>query len=486
MSVTVLFPIITPIVGAMLTVLVRDRKRLRNAVIIIILVVSLGLNTLLLNSVLYNNRILYGQLIADVPGLFVSEIIFFLGFLVVIYSFVYMKEEIDDTIYYAVLLLFISTMAGMALTYNLLVLFAFFEASTITSAILILFGRTRNAVRATLIYVTISVLEALLILCGIFLVYINAGTVNMLDEGIMQISRSPNLVLALTSLFIFGFGTKAALIPLGPVWLPKAHGEAPSPISAMLSGIMIKLGALAMVRTLYFFYVTSFRLLSFTISGLGVITMVVGIAYALLAKDVTKLLAWHSVSQMGYVITGIGLATNHGILGGFFHLLNHAIFKSLLFLCSGALLYGVGTKRIKEMGGLFRKMPLTATMFILGSLSMSGVPPLNGFRSKSYLHEACEEVATSLPAPILGQVFGITSLIVSFLTFFCLIKASYFMFFGRPHKGYENVEEVPLQMQLPMLVLGFLCIFLGVYPEPAVSLIEKIVEALMPLIGGGV
>lgn len=483
MNELVLFLVILPMIAAILTILTRHVKILRNTIICTTSFASLGLNTFLLNLTIYNEPLRYGQLIADTPGLFVSEIVFFLGFLVVIYSFVYVREETDDTVHYVLFMLFLGMMTGMALTYNLVILLAFLEGSTITSAILILFARTREALKATLIYVAISILEALLVLCGIFLVYINAGTVNMLEESVRQIVYTPTLVIILTLLFIFGFGTKAGLIPLGPLWLPPAHGEAPSSISAMLSGIMIKLGALAMVRTLYIFYIANFQLMSFIVAGLGIMTMVLGIIYAFLAKDVKKLLAWHSVSQMGYVIMGIGLATPFGILGGFFHLLNHAIFKSLLFLCSGALLYGVGTKVMEEMGGLFRRMPVTATMFILGSMAMAGVPPLNGFQSKSYLHEACKEAVTSLPIPILGQVFGMISLIVSFLTLLCLIKASYVMFFGKLREEHNNVKEVPLQMQLPMLILGFLCILLGVYQDPALGQIEGIVETLSPLIG---
>ena len=185
---------------------------------------------------------------------------------------------------------------------------------------------------------------------------------------------------------MIGFGTKAGIAPFHP-WLPDAHAEAPTPISVLLSGVMIKMALYALARTVSIFYPAWPQVTIFLVA-LGTFTMLLGIILALTQDDLKRLLAYSSVSQMGYVLVGIGLGTYLGCYGGLFHLLNHALCKSLLFMCVGAVMYATGARRISELGGLRSQMPITSACFFLGALALAGFPPLNGFWSKLTIYLA--------------------------------------------------------------------------------------------------
>jgi len=181
--------------------------------------------------------------------------------------------------------------------------------------------------------------------------------------------------------------------------------------------------------------------------------------------DLKRLLAYHSISQMGYVMLGIGLGTPLGILGGLFHLMNHAIFKSLLFLCSGAFEYGAGTRQLKEMGGLFKKMPVTSTACSIASFSISGIPPFNGFWSKLII----------IIALVKAHYYGLAAItvIVSFITLVSFVKVQRYTIFGKLSDTIKNAKEVPALMNIALMVMALLCIATGVlYPYYGESVLE--------------
>ena len=169
---------------------------------------------------------------------------------------------------------------------------------------------------------------------------------------------------------VVGFGTKAGIAPFHP-WLPDAHAEAPTPVSVLLSAVMIKMAVYAMARTVSIFLPTWSQLSLFLV-GIGCFTMLLGIVMALTQDDLKRLLAYSSVSQIGYIVAGVGLGTYLGCYGGLFHLLNHAIFKGLLFMCVGAVVYATGLRRISELAGLRRRMPVTGLCFLVGALAIAG------------------------------------------------------------------------------------------------------------------
>jgi multicomponent Na+:H+ antiporter subunit D len=272
-------------------------------------------------------------------------------------------------------------------------------------------------------------------------------------------------------LLIVGFGVKSALVPFHS-WLPDAHPSAPAPISSMLSGVLIKtLGVYAMLRILFNIFGVEQKILSILLI-LGLLSMFVGVILALYQWDYKRLLAYHSISQVGYIILGIGLATPLGILGGLFHLMNHSVFKSLLFLTSGATEYTLGTRDLRRMGELNKKMPFTTFSALIGSMSISGVPPFNGFWSKLIIIVACIQAK---------QYFaGFIATIVSFLTLSSFTKVLKYGFYGKSEVNYENIKEVPGAMIVPMIILSLCCIFMGLLLLPHIKqyFLDNVVNVL--------
>ncbi|MDI6641198.1 MAG: proton-conducting transporter membrane subunit [Elusimicrobiota bacterium] len=194
---------------------------------------------------------------------------------------------------------------------------------------------------------------------------------------------------------------------------------------------------------------------------LGVLSMVIGVLLALYQWDYKRLLAYHSISQVGYIILSIGLGTPLGILGGLFHLLNHSVFKSLLFLTSGAVEYTTGTRDLRKMGGLKEKMPVTATASFVASMSIAGIPPFNGFWSKLVIILACIQV---------GKFgLGLIAIIVSLLTLASFLKVQKYAFFGKLNPEFEQIKEVSFSMKIAMILLSMMCIFMGLLLVPGIK-----------------
>lgn len=210
---------------------------------------------------------------------------------------------------------------------------------------------------------------------------------------------------------------------------------------------------------------------------LGLLSMTVGVLFALYQWDYKRLIAYHSISQIGYIILGFSLGTPMGILGGIFHFMNHSIFKSLLFLTSGAVVYATGRRDLRKMGGLKKRMPVTATAAFIASMSIACIPPFNGFWSKLIIIKACMQA---------GKVWlDFIAIIVSLLTLVSFLKVQKYAFFGKLNPELENVREVPFSMQLAMIFLSLLCIFMGlllvpgikdVFLDPAVDVLKNGIE----------
>jgi len=302
-----------------------------------------------------------------------------------IYSISYMEKYTDKWKYYALFMLMLAGMNGVIITGDIFNMYVFLEIAAIASYSLVAFGCDAEELEASFKYLVLgSVASALILLC-IALIYSYVSSLNLPDISLTlsKISDVNKLyfIRFISILLIVGFGVKAALVPFHS-WLPDAHPSAPAPISAMLSGVLIKtLGIYAMVRILFNVLGMQQKILLFLLI-LGLLSMFVGVVLALYQWDYKRLLAYHSISQVGYIILGISLATPLGILGGIFHLLNHSIFKSLLFLTSGATEYTLGTRDLRNMGELNKNMPLTTFSALVGSMSISGIPPFNGFWSK--------------------------------------------------------------------------------------------------------
>ncbi len=292
---------------------------------------------------------------------------------------------------------------------------------------------------------------------------------------------------------LIGFGTKAGIVPLH-IWLPYAHPAAPSNISALMSGVMIKTAIYMLIRV-------SFDFLGANVMWWGILLLIIasasallGVMYALMEHDMKRLLAYHSVENIGIILIGVGVAmifmssgqpelAAFGLIAGLYHLINHAVFKSLLFMGAGSLIYSAHTKNIEEMGGLIKRMPYTALFFLIGSVSISALPPFNGFVSE-WLTFHAQLLSINLNDNIIKIIVlssGAALALTGALAAACFVKAFGISFLALPRSNQaEHAREVPRSMLFGMAVLSLLCIALGVFPMYFMPVLDAITS---PLVG---
>ncbi|MFB0556199.1 MAG: complex I subunit 5 family protein [Phycisphaerae bacterium] len=382
-----------------------------------------------------------------------------------LFSVRYMERYTAKIKYLSLFLLMVAGMNGVVLSGDIFNLFVFLEIASLASYALVGFGCEHEELEASFKYMVLGSIASVLVLFAVALVYGNTGTLNMayISKANQDSGLNAGLTFAL-ALFIVGFGLKAALVPFH-AWLPDAHPSAPAPISAMLSGVLIKsLGVYSLVRIVFNVFGVSVSV-SWVLVALGVLSMVIGVFLAVGQWDFKRLLAYHSISQMGYVILGIGigaliLARNGkvewaalAILGGLFHLVNHAVFKSLLFLTSGSVEMSTGTRQLKEMGGLVERLPFTRTTCTVASASIAGIPPFNGFWSKLII------VAAAIQAGFL--YLAAVTVIVSLVTLISFLKIQRYVFLGELPENLRQVKENKGSMLVAMISLACLCVLMG-------------------------
>jgi multicomponent Na+:H+ antiporter subunit D len=402
-------------------------------------------------------------LVKDNLSQFMLLIVNVVAFLTIIYSYVYMTKFEDYLRFYTLFLFMLAGMNGVVLTGDLFNLFVFLEIASIASYALVGYGVDAEELEASFKYLILGALASVFILFGIGMIYSVTGSVNMADVArfiiVNDLSKNNALLMA-TGLFIVGFGLKAGLVPFH-AWLPDAHSSAPAPISVMLSGVLIKvLGIYALIR-IFYSVIGITPVVSNVFITMGIISMLVGAFMGFGQDDMKRMFAFSSISQMGYIAVGIGIGTPLAIIGALFHLLNHAGFKSLLFLSSGAIQNSTGTRNLSELGGLRGKMPVTSATSVIGSLSIAGVPPFNGFWSKLIIILA----AFSAGYFWLGGILVLTA----FLTLAYYLRFQKNVIFGEPTSIIKNVREAPFMMVMPMVVFAVFCLLAGVFNSWIIS-----------------
>lgn len=380
------------------------------------------------------------------------------SFLVTLYSVNYMERYTDKYRFYTLFMLMLAGMNGIIVTGDLFNLFVFLEIASIASYALVAFGTEAEELEASFKYAVMGSVASSFILLGIALLYSYTSTLNMADISLVLSGKPAGMMVSFVAvLFLAGFGLKTALVPFH-AWLPDAHPSAPAPISAMLSGVFIKtLGVYALCRVFFNILTVSSRLL-FVFIVLGMISMVVGAFLAIAQTDIKRMFAYSSISQIGYIIFALGIGTPLAILGGLFHLFNHAVFKSLLFLNSGAIEYSTNTRNLNRLGGLSRSLPVTGYTSLLGSMAISGIPPLGGFWSKLII------IIAAIQAGYF--VSSVVAILISILTLAYYLKFLKFTFFGKINEARQNIREVPGLMKLSMILLGIICVISGLLIAP--------------------
>lgn len=382
-----------------------------------------------------------------------------------IYSLKYMERDHHLGHYYTLYLMLSGSVLGLVLTGDIFNMFVMIEIMTFACVALAAFrNRQKGALEASFKYLVIGSMGSSFTLFGITLLYAQCHTLNMAQlSSILSTTHTPTTTLAL-GMLVAGFGVKAYLVPFHTP-AADSYTVAPASVSMMFSGMVNKAGVYGMIRLLYII----FRSMDSTavqtlLTVIGTVTMFVGVTMALSQHDFKRLLAFHSISQIGYVITAAGLGTALGLTGGLFHAMNHTLFKGLLFLCAGAVFYATGSTNLDELGGLSKRMPKTTICFLVGAFSIAGLPPFNGFASKWMIYQATYEKAVTT-GHIGYALVTVVALVVSVMTLASFIKVTQAVFFGQTPLTCRKAKEVPFAMRLPMWIMSVLCLLTGVCYE---------------------
>lgn len=494
--------IMTPFILAFVLGLFKDKYiKVKRALAVIATAVSFLCVILLIKPILINGEIIVSWmgnwspmggkafgigLQIDSLGMFLALIITGASLLSVIYSLKYMSHDNGLEKYYVLFLLLTSSMIGFVFTGDLFNMYVMLEIMTFAAIALTAFRNYKDkSVEAAFKYIVTGSLGSSLILLGTCLIYSETKTLNLAEIAVVikaMESMTPTLIVAF-SLMMVGYAVKAFMVPCH-TWPTDAHMAAPSSISMILSGVMSKTGIYAIIRLVFMIFgLASNKPVGYLILVWGVITMVIGVSMALLQHDFKRLLAFHSVSQIGYIITALGIAIIEtgevsvlAMTGGTYHMINHAIFKGLLFLTAGAILYTTGTTDLESVSGLGKRMPFTMAMFLFGAAGISGIPPFNGFASKWMIYEA--GFTGSL------GIVSIIAVVVSALTLASFIKVGHSVFFGPINKEHKNIEDVPTSMKIPMGVLALGIVIFGLFPKVIVNkILIPVIKSVYDLTG---
>ena len=407
---------------------------------------------------------------------FFAVVIALLGLVGAVYGMGYWREHRGQRALgfgWAEYLVLVASMLGVVAARDGVFFLVAWEIMSLVSFLLVLFDRNRReTLEAGWIYLAAAQLGAA---CLLVMFLILGRGLGSMDFAAMGKNISPGGATAVFLLALLGFGSKAGFVPMH-VWLPEAHPAAPSHVSALMSGVMIKMGIYGILRVLLMLGPPP-AWWGWTLLGIGAVSGVLGVLFALAQHDLKRLLAYHSVENIGIISLGLGLGTLGwsmgngalaalGFAGALLHVLNHAVFKGLLFLAAGSVLHATDTRDMDQLGGLMRRMPFTGSFFLLGSAAIAGLPPLNGFVSEFLIYLASFREVSSVSGPIAGRLAGILALVslslIGGLACACFVKAAGTVFLGEPRtEKAEKARESSASMLISMGALGTLCVLIG-------------------------
>ena len=494
--------------GAFLIVMFGGNKTVRKVIAFLSVSTSLTLLCSLVKRVMVNGEIIAYwlgnrqpaggfaigiSLEVDALSLFFGLLVATAVFVACLYSFRYMDHDDNVREYYTLFLMLSGGVMGLVLSGDLFNMFIMVEILTFAAVALTAFRNKANgALEAAFKYLVVGSMGSSCILVGTVMLYAQAHTLNFAQLSALipgNMGTSTKLAFAL---LLVGFATKSFIVPFHPL-AADAHGAAPASISVLISGVLTKSGLYGIIRICYFLFQSmNIGAMQALLVTIGSVSMFVCVTMALAQHDFKRLLAFHSISQIGYVLTAAGLCTALGMSAGLYHAMNHTLFKGLLFLAAGAVLMQTGTTDLGKLGGLSKKMPHTTVLFLIGAASISGIPPFNGFASKWSIYQA-----TYLKAVETGNfgflIVTIIALITSILTLASFVKVSQSVFFGQLPKELENVKEVPFGMRFAMSIFAILCVITGLFPnlvthyltEPAATAVFHVGDYINAMMGSG-
>lgn len=407
-----------------------------------------------------------------------------LSAIIVIYSKPYMEHTIHEmyhgennrahATYYALYLAYAASMMGVVLSTNLFEFYFFFELMIIPSWALINIYGTGNRERIALMYLLWSIVGAVLFVTGALTTYATLHSFEISDMFLLQ--GSPRALLIVVTILL-GFSIKMAMFGLH-VWLPFAHAEAPTPISALLSPAMIGLAAYGVVRLLIPIHGVLDNAYLATLLW-GLVTILYGGLMVLAQNDMKRLLAYSSISQMGYIFVGIVSTTTLGVAGAMLHYVSHGLGKAVLFLTVGAIMHQSGHRDIRSLGGLADRMPVSAIAFLIGCMNIAGVPPTVGFVSKLLVFTGA--FGRGLEAPSTEFIVALIAIVSTSLTVAYTFWTVRRIFYGPLPEHLREVREAPLLMTVPIMILCLISILAGIYPGIVLDPLFKAIQGLVQL-----
>ncbi len=407
----------------------------------------------------------------DMLSIFMAFSAALLGLFATIYSYNYMAHDTRLTEYYTLLSSLVTGIIGVSFAGDFFTFFVFWELMGIASYVLVAFRKENwGPIEAGFKYMVMGAVGSTMLLLGIALIYGMAGTVNFAQiSGVLHGGSNSLWMMIALLVFVIGFGVKSAIVPLH-TWLPDAHPEAPSPISAMLSGILIETALYGLTRILYIaFPWASFSLI---IASLAVITMTFANVLAVLQSDIKRMLAYSSIAQMGYMLVGVASGGLMGLQGVFLHVFNHSLMKGLAFLSAGSIIEETGTREIDKMRGVAKIMPISSLTMFIALLGLGGIPGTNGFISKYILFGSAIE-----PGYWWLTIIGVLNSALSMVYYIRVMKA----LVGQPKEALKATKEAPPLMLGVTVAMATLIILFGVWPAPMIAYATEAAKALLNL-----
>ena len=483
-----IYAIMVLFLGAFLIVVFGGNRTARNILALLSITASLAFILALVKPVMWNGEIIAYWMGGRVPAggyaigialevdalsLFFALLVSVAVFVSGVYSIQYMHHDDNEREYYTLFLMLGGGVMGLVLSGDLFNMFIMVEILTFAAVALTAFRNTaKGALEAAFKYLVVGSIGSTCILVGTSMLYAQAHTLNLAQLAQVIPGNLNTATKVAFALLFVGFGTKAFIVPFHPL-AADAHGAAPASISVMISGVLTKSGIYGIIRLTYFLFQTmNLGTMQFLLVFIGSLSMFICVTMALAQHDFKRLLAFHSISQIGYVLTAVGLCTALGVSAGLYHAMNHTLFKGLLFLAAGAVLHETGTTDLGKLGGLSKKMPHTTVLFLIGAFSISGIPPFNGFASKWMIYQATYQKAVE-SGNIGFLLVTIIALVTSVLTLASFVKVSQSVFFGQLPRELENVKEVSFGMRLAMGIFALLCVLTGLFPNLVTTYITE-------------
>ena len=418
----------------------------------------------------------------DSMGKFFAVVVNVVWVLAGFYAFEYMKHEQEEARFFGFYVMVHGILHGLVFAGGMVTFYLFYELMTLLSVPLILHNRSKDAIKGGLKYLFYSLFGAYMVLFGLFflnrfadsLAFIPGGTLNL-----STIAGNETLMLVVSLSMIIGFGVKAGMFPLH-AWLPTAHPVAPAPASAVMSGIIVKMGILGMIRVVYYLIGADFirgTWVQTVWMSLALVTVFMGSMLAYREKVLKKRLAYSTVSQASYILFGLSLLQPAAISGALLHVVFHAVIKSCLFLSAGAIIYKTHKTNADDLRGIGKEMPVVIWCYTFAAAALIGIPPASGFISKWYLATG----ALSSGIEIFSWLGPVVLLTSALLTAGYLLPITVKGFLPGADFNYRELQnkEPNLTMLIPLVILAILAVALGIFPNPLAEYISTMVNATL-------